>query len=170
VLARIEGEGAGATRRSWRAAWVVVPLAAAAILVAVLVPRRARQEETTVRLKPGTSEVRLNPDAPYAKPDATYAKPDAAYAGTTEVRLKPDATYVGTTEVRLTDSAKATSIKKPGIRYSSDVNALAPPPLEVSSIAIDALEPGESMTLPHLQTIEPIAVAPLGDDHGGDRR
>jgi hypothetical protein len=49
----------------------------------------------------------------------------------------------------------------------SDVAALAPPPLDVESIALGALEPPPSIEVEQLETIAPIAIAPLGE---GDRR
>lgn len=53
---------------------------------------------------------------------------------------------------------------------ASDVDALAPPPLDVESIAVAELPPPASIQLDHLQTVASIAVAPLSTDDQGERR
>ena len=53
---------------------------------------------------------------------------------------------------------------------TSDVVAMAPPPLAVASIAIAALPTPDSIQLDELQTIAPIAIAPIGPDDQGERR
>lgn len=52
---------------------------------------------------------------------------------------------------------------------ASVVAALAPPRLEVSSLALSEIAPGESIEVPRLETIAPIAIAPIGEPEG-DRR
>jgi hypothetical protein len=53
---------------------------------------------------------------------------------------------------------------------SSEVAALAPPPLGVDSIALAELPPPPSIQIDELQTIAPIAVARLSPDDQGERR
>jgi hypothetical protein len=57
----------------------------------------------------------------------------------------------------------------PDERYGIDMDALAPPPLDVASIMPTELEPLTSIRVEQLHPIEPIAVTPLGDEHEGDR-
>jgi hypothetical protein len=51
----------------------------------------------------------------------------------------------------------------------SVVAALAPPELEVPSLALSAMPRGESIAVPELETIAPITVAPIGDPQGERR-
>ena len=52
----------------------------------------------------------------------------------------------------------------------SDLDALAPPPLDVESIAVAGLPAPASIQLSQLQSVPSIAVAPLTTDDQGERR
>ena len=133
----------------WRSA--LAGLTVAAIIVAAVVVFRGRQEGAIT-----VSPIARAPAAPATPAQAgistsrpPLAGPPVAYR---PVRLKPDATYEGLA------------------RAMSEVDALAPPPLDVPSIALAGLPAPESIQLNQLQTISPIAVAPLAADDQGERR
>jgi hypothetical protein len=50
--------------------------------------------------------------------------------------------------------------------YFSEVSSLAPPRLDVESISLRELDPPPSIEIDQLETIAPIAIAPLAE---GDR-
>jgi hypothetical protein len=158
VLARIiEGQS---PRSTWRAAWILSPVAAAAlIVVAIFVARgvqpRDRQLDRganqTVGAKPDTTVQR--PPSPLGgfggteKPNATYESGSAS-----RVRLPPSPQrgFGGTGKADSTDAI-------------SEIDALAPPRLEVAALDVEAL-PTASIAVPQLDVIAPITVAPLPTD------
>jgi hypothetical protein len=145
VLERI---GEARERRSiWRSPWVLSPIAVAAIvLVAIVVARPFkggdRGAESPALQPPAVAQVDVPAAAP--QPDARPQPP------TQTVRLKPDTIR----KVRLRPDT--TNDKRP-----SEIDALAPPPLDVESIRLAALPPGDSIQVDPLETITPIDVAPL---------
>jgi hypothetical protein len=155
VLARIaEGDS---PRSWWRAVWILSPVAAAAlIVVAIFVARGVqprdrqldRSANQTVGANPDTT-VRLTPsvDAPPVKKPGT-TEPGSA----SRVRLPPSPQrgFGGTRE-----SDRTYAI--------SEVDALAPPRLEVAALDVEAL-PTASIAVPQLDVIAPITVAPLPTD------
>jgi hypothetical protein len=143
--------------RKWRVAWVIAPLAAAAMVwVAVQV----------VRLVPDAtgvpSEVRLQPSTPNATevPSVVRPKPslDVVQDGPERIEGR-DVTRVPSL-VRLEQDTTET--------VASTVDALAPPRLEVTPLDATPLDAGisspESIDVEHLEIIAPIAVTPLDPD------
>jgi hypothetical protein len=148
VLARIEA-GKTATRR-WPAAWLLAPLTvAAAIVVFVFVaresPPRVRGPETSVQ-RGATGRPTLD---------------DA------DVRLTPDTTQARRATVRLPRAARGASVAgRPRSNRESEIDSLAPPPLDVPSIALAPIGRGESIQLQQLEPLAPINVAPLTIEEG----
>jgi hypothetical protein len=133
VLERIEAD---TPRPSWRAAWIVAPVAAAAaILIAVAVVHEQR-DRTTVRLKADTTETR--------KP---VANPGSVGGDAGSVRLQPDR-VAG--RVRL--QADRSSRPAPP---ASDVD-----PIAVAPLTVDALTPAPIAIEP-LDAVAPLTLAPL---------
>jgi len=170
-------------RKTWRSAWVLAPLAAAAavVIAVAMYPTTVRPKpdttdaRTTVRLKPDTTDerttVRPKPDTTDArttvrlKPDTTderttvRPKPDTTDARTT-VRLKPD-----TTDARLPARRSSTE----DLQRPSALAAVAPPPLAIAPIDVAPLgaarlDSADSIQVPRLDAITPIDVTPLGLD------
>src|SRR5262245_23127443 len=155
VLARIEASDASSWPR--RLAWLGVPIAAAAaiFLVVFLWPHRDanRVVENAIHQPPvaGTPDRPLPPAPPrdtmeaMAQAEASPARIAAARAGIASPPLP--------------------------FRTPSDVETMAPPPLEVPSIAVPSLPIADtalpSIAVEPLETITPIALAPIG---GGDRQ
>ena len=134
----------------WRS--VLAGLTVAAMIVIAVVMFRSRHESAIT-----VTSIEQVPAVPVAAAQAGTGTSRPASAGLPPVahrpvRLKPDATYEGLA------------------RAMSEVDALAPPPLDVPSIALAGLPAPESIQLNHLQTISPIAVAPLAADDQGERR
>jgi hypothetical protein len=149
VLARIDADEAGKrTRAKWQAAWVMSPLAlAAAIVVAVAVFHGGSTKP--VRQPQPTAGVGDNGRTAAVEAVPTVTDPP-------RIAFRPSTRRLDTTS-RL-DSPRAL-----------EIDALALAPLDVASIRLSEIEPLTSIDLEQLQTIAPIAVTPLGDDHEGDR-
>ncbi len=142
VLARI-AEGRGARRR-WRAAWILPPIAAtAAIVVAILVARGPRE--------PAPVAARL-PSAPVAEMQAPQ-EPS---------RIEP--AYAPQSGFGVTGKRPPRAITERAIN-TSDVEALAPPPLVAPSLAIATLTI-DSIALEELETPARIAIASLATPEG----
>ena len=106
-------------------------------------------------------ESRLEPDATHAPGTTTIT---AAGSERPVVRLKPDTT--GTTDAT-TPPTRAHPPPRGVDAPPSEVAALAPPRLDVESIALGELDPPVSIEIEQLETITPIAVAPLGESASG---
>lgn len=135
IVERIEGRG---PRRTWRAAWILSPIAAAAVVaVAIFVARgfqprgRGPAPQTTVTqgAPPVASSGREGPSGSVAE-----AGPKESALHRTRPRGFPDTT--------------------------TEIDALAPPRLDMAPLDIEAL-PTESIAVPQLDAIAPIAVEPL---------
>jgi hypothetical protein len=132
-------------QRFWPAAWVLSPVAvAAAIVLAILVARPFKGRD----LAPVRADqtVRLPPSPP------------SGFGGTG----KPDTTYQAIKPTVQRDGAR-TSVRGPGsfgTGTASDLDALAPPRLEVAPLGLEVL-PTESIAVRELDAIVPIAVEPL---------
>ena len=155
VLARIES--GQAPRPSWRAAWVLSPIAVAALVVMAVFVAPGPQHQ--VRLKPDAtaSTVRLKPDTTVAvaAPD-TQVRPTPDATGRT-VRLTPDTTNRTATNRTATNRAQAAA----GPPFDPEaIEALAAPPLDLAPLAIDALAP-DPIPLEQLDTTSPITIAPI---------
>jgi hypothetical protein len=147
VMARIE---AFEVRRSWFAVRGLTAVAAiAVVLVVVLFQRRGPQESArphvAVAPAPSVAERRVEPEPAMTNPHDSSL------------------TASGTTTPR-DDRQRIVTI------VPSDVDALAPPPLDVDSIAVAALPAPSSIRLDEMETIAPIAVAPLSVDDLGEKR
>jgi hypothetical protein len=135
-----------ATRR-W--IWIAVPVAAAATIVIALFVARDRHTPAVTPLATVAADRTAPPSTTAAAPtvaDAHVATPDRATARTTQ---RP---------TRLST--------QPLHAPPSEVATLAPDVLSVTSIQLTAIEPAESIRLPRLETIEPIAVPPIGEPQG----
>jgi len=119
--------------------------AAAAIVLAVLVFRGGRVEQTV----PQVEIARVNPPVARVRPMANTTNEPL-------VLLKADATNAAAKTASAAESA-------------SEVRALAPPALDVESIAIAQLSDPDSIRLEHQQPIAPITLTPLGVDEQGER-
>jgi hypothetical protein len=150
VLARI-GERESFSR-GWRLAWIMAPVAAAAIIVLIVAGRSFQRGNQKVgpAQPPSVETARQQPQpatTQSASQTQTTQMPNQVHAPApvrppTQVRLKPDATDVATD-------------------VTTDVAALAAESLDVESIDLAALPPAVSIRLAPLETIEPIDVAPL---------
>ncbi len=143
VLQRIES---GTGTRDWGfGLWRpgLVALGAAAMIVAAVVTFRGRHERA----------ITVSPIAHASAAPATPAR-----AGTSTRAAGPP--LVAHHPVRRGEFTGG----------PSEIDALAPPLLDVPSIALVELPAPESIQLDQLQTIPPIAVAPLAADDQGERR
>ena len=133
VVARI-ADG-GRPRRTWHAAWILSPLAAAAVLaVAIFVarfqPLHPSSPSTIAQAtRPVESAGRPSPSAPSAEAVPKGPVPHPA--------PQPSLTYA-----------------------TREIDALAPPPLEVGPLGLEVL-PTASIAVSQLDAIAPIAVEPL---------
>jgi hypothetical protein len=141
VLARIEA--GQAPRANWRAAWVLSPVAAAAVIVMAIFVARGFQPRT-VRLKPDATSptVRLEPDAT-----------------SPTVRLKPDATSP-TVRLRPDTTSRTVRLKPDATNRAVAIAALAAPSLDLAPLTVDALAP-DSILLERLDTTLPITILPI---------
>jgi hypothetical protein len=134
----------------WR--WAVAALGAAAMIVVALVVFR-NQAPADRGARKGVESA---PSAVSSAAPARSAAPEAP-------ALQP----------RVVSQPRRASVRRNDAPDSaSEIDALAPPPLtpfplDVASIAVDALPPADSIQLDKLEIITPIAVAPLGE---GDRQ
>jgi hypothetical protein len=162
VLARIDEP----RRSAWRSPWVLSPLAVAAIVV------------LAVALRPGRP-VRRDASAPAAQSargpahngNVSTGQPASTNRAETEPLAQSAPSVAASTAVppdrgtarRNGTGAKETSLGPPP---SSDVDELAPPSIEIDTIALDRLSRPEPLTLQPLD-VPSIALAPIDD---GDRQ
>jgi hypothetical protein len=161
----------------WR--WAVGALGAAAmIVVAVVVFRNEAPADRGTGPGVQTTRSAVSSAAPArsAGPEGPALQPrvDSQPRGAT-VRLPPSPLrgYGGPGKADTTSTVrlKADTTYREALKPGFEIDALAPPPLtpfplDVASIAVDALPPADSIQLDKLEIITPIAVAPLGE---GDR-
>ena len=152
VMARIES---GERARRWPGAWIMSPLPIAALIVIALAaawsyrsPQRlalqppegvALQQETIAR---GEAPVQVVQPVPPGRSPATFA-------------LRAP---VPTERLALPSPARPPRARA---MQPSEVGALAPPLLNVPSIALAPIDRGDSIQLPQLEPIAPIALVPL---------
>jgi hypothetical protein len=137
VVARI-AEG-GRPHRTWHAAWALSPIAAVAVVtVAIFV---ARGFQPRVAPQPASQSVA----ARQTPPVESVRRPGPAAPGA-------DAGPKGRALRRAQQRGQT--------HTTSEIDALAPPRLEVAPLGLEAL-PTESIAVPHLDAIAPIAVVPL---------
>jgi hypothetical protein len=149
IVARLDQDGPA--RRAW---WIVAPLAAAAT-IAIAVTMWSMRDRTTPAA-PNPAVARRETPAPQPRPPRvdTPAAPErttAANAARAERTAPPRAAR--------NRGASVTA----GPSEASVVAELAPPPLDVPSIAVAPIDRGPSLQLDQLAAIAPIAVAPLDE-------
>jgi hypothetical protein len=144
-----------------RLVWMLSPLVVAAlVIVAVIVFRQSERQSQPVpnatRSDNRAKTVDAARDREPANDAATATRPGETVASQTHAPAHPAAS-------RRPQRAAIASTS------SREVDALAPPPLEVESIRLAALPPANSIRVAPLETIAPIDVAPLGEpDDDGD--
>ena len=142
VVARI-ADG-GRPRRTWRAAWILSPMAAAAVVaVAIFVARVQPRERSLEKAaqhpsSPSTIARATSPVESAGRPGASAPSAEAAPKGPALRRAQQREYAYATTEI----------------------DALAPARLEVAPLDVEAL-PTASIAVPRLDAIAPIAVEPL---------
>jgi len=152
VLARL-GEREPVSGR-WRLAWMLAPIAVALIISFIIVGRfvdSGDRGSNHAAIPPRPIEATTRQPEP---PTAASAQPKRRQTPTS-VRLNP-----GTTSAR--DGSRGMPGGSRALRVApSDVDALAPAPLDVESIRLAALPPADSIGVAPLEGIEPIDVEPL---------
>jgi hypothetical protein len=149
VLARVEA--GDAPRATWRAAWLLSPLAvAAAILIAVMVVRRPSPLGPGVTSPGSRTDVAQRPAPDTTNRDVTNSAP----AGPKAPALQNQTVRGPRQTVRRPDPFG------PGIAGGSDEPLLQAESLDVARLTVDALTP-DPIQIERLDTIVPINVAPL---------
>src|SRR5882762_3634303 len=152
VLARIES--GDAPRARWRPLFVIVPLAAA-IVIALVVARQS------VRLKPDTTDIgrRAAQLPPSSLGFGDDRKPDSDTAKTT-VRLPPSPSGFGGTSKPDTTHDVPSKASRPDESLAPALPIDAIDTIAVAPLLVDTLIP-ESILIPRLDAVVPMAVAPL---------
>ena len=154
VMARIDaGER---PRRSWSAAWLLSPLAAATVVL------------LAVALLRGPSARPVSREAQAFRP-AGAAHPQGEAKDRPQERLALQPTKQTTApsghspERPALQGLRLTS-RRPAQQAPSAIDALAPPPIAVVPMGVERLQAADGIQIQPLDTIAPIAVAPLGVD------
>jgi hypothetical protein len=129
VSARIQDAQTAPAPRTWSRAWLLAPVAAAVVLLAVMIGQR---KSTHVRLTPSAKATRVEKPAatPVTKPDATTAT----------VRLKPDATPLTKPDAATVVASTTVGLKlDPAGQPDPDFQPLTTAPIEVKSLALSPL-------------------------------
>jgi hypothetical protein len=168
VIARIRER-----RPVWRSAWVLSPLAlAAVVLVAVALNHGWRANRADTRAREARSELsgrdgNSQASAPQTAP-AGAAHPQEP-GPPVQVDAIPASPFVPQPVAERRHREKPDSVgphpPAAAATIPSDIDALAPPPLDVDSIAIGRLARPEPLAVQRLE-ITSIALAPIGE---GDR-
>ena len=138
VIARLDS--GDRPRRLWPAAWVLSPIAVAAVVIVAIFVARGVQDRDVAPTR-ANQTVQVPPS------------PQSGFRGTST----PDTAHEG-----LHDTGRK-SVRRPGpsgLVATSDLDALAPPRLEVAPLDVEALSTA-SIAVPQLDAIAPIAVEPL---------
>jgi hypothetical protein len=155
VLARIEsGES---VRRNWRAAWIIAPLAAAA-LIAIAITWSHRD----VRPKPSAEVGALHPSSQTAASRTENLEPRTTNPESRIPNPKSRILRLRSPELSraMADPSEAPQARRRA-NPVSDVAVLAPPSLTVDSIALAPIAAGDSLQLPQLDTPASLDIAPL---------
>jgi hypothetical protein len=150
VLARI-----GGSRAPRRLSWVLVPLAVTAVVLIAVMAYRGRSVDQG-RTSSTTAGVVGSADTVRAAPQRA-TQPQAGIVSTPPERIARD----GAVPARSTDDRHAARSPAP----ISEVDALAPPALQIDSIEVERLARPDPITIERLETTS-IVLAPLGE---GDR-
>ncbi|HEV8345321.1 MAG TPA: hypothetical protein VGQ16_02040 [Vicinamibacterales bacterium] len=155
VLARVDDDRPSSGRRL---AWMLSPLAIAAlIIIAVVVFRQFDRQSRSVP----TVTQRDKPAEAFRPGDTARGR-----GPVNDVPTAPrTAEIVASQTHALAHPAASRRPQRAAIASTSsgEVDALAPPPLEVESIRLAALPPANSIRVAPLETITPIDVAPLAE-------
>jgi len=173
VLARIDRiHGRHRQRHQWHPALAGFPVRMLAVVASALIVAAACVALALMLRHAGSQRPHDRADtATNRAPDrATETVADADTNSATATVPNAVSNAVGGEDVKVhlkSPAAKGTN--------TSDVAALAPPPLDVESIAVAALAPPPSIDVEPLDAIRPITVAPLGEspseaEERGDRR
>jgi hypothetical protein len=177
VIARVTGAG----RRGTHRAWLLAPLAAAAVLAGLLVAQYEYRDAPPVRQADIALGVTSSPAAPGTStqhpapaPGTSTQHPITTAPGTSTRALSTQhpAPAPGTSTQHPITTAPGTSTlalstQHPAPIDPSPLSDLAPPRLTVAPLVIDTLDPDPSIRLDPLQPIASIAIAPL--DPEGDQ-
>lgn len=161
VLARIDDHRPSHGRRL---AWMLSPLAIAALVIIAVV--MFTQSDRQSRSVPSVTQ--------REKPAEIVSPGDTARGRgpVNDVATAPRETAASQTLARAHPAASRRPQRAAIASTSSgEVDALAPPPLEVESIRLAALPPANSIRVAPLETIAPIDVAPLAEpdiEHEGE--
>jgi hypothetical protein len=155
VLRRIEPFE---VRRSW---FVVRALAGIAAIAAVVVVSLFQVRQSRPVARPSIAAPAVASDRPASGAPQIAA---SARTGDRSPRIARSERSEGRSELHASRTPRPIAIAP------SDVDALAPPPLDVESIAVAALPAPASIQLNQLQSVPSIAVAPLSTDDQGEKR
>jgi len=162
VLARIDER----RRPAWRSPWVLSPIAVAAavVLAVALRPEHPIRREAGAPAAQSTSGPAARGDVSTGQPANTNrAEPERFAQSAPSVAASAAVTPEPGTARRNGTAARETPASAPP---PSDVNELAPPPIEIETIAVARLARPEPLTLQPLD-VPSIALAPIDD---GDRQ
>jgi hypothetical protein len=173
VLARIDRiDGRHHRRHQWHPVLAGFPARTLAVVASALIVAAACVALALMLRHSGSQRAHDRADAAMNRaPDRaeeTSADTDTNRATATVTNAVSNAVVSADVKVRLkSDATKGTK--------TSDVAALAPPPLDVESIALAALAAPPSIDIEPLDAIRPITVTPLGEspseaEEQGDRR
>ena len=151
-------------RRVWRPMWIVAPLGAMAAVVLAIAITRPFHPSTCSGCPERAEGQGRDRGTPASAPrqSGQTSSPPGGFGG----RGKADTTYEGPRGTRVAAAGR----RQDRSSGAAEVAALAPPPLEmmplgVEAIGIDAL-PTESIAVPQLNAIAPMSIDPLPTDEG----
>lgn len=161
VMARIESgiEWHDAPRRTWRTAWTLAPLAAAAaIVVALVVFRGVHRSADTAQPQASTSVAR---GAQPIERGADASAPHQAEAPRTEVNVQKSAAAADTAGRGRSDGrGTERAARQTAATGTLDEPAAQVEAIDLARLAVDSLTP-DSIRIERLDSIAPITVAPL---------
>ncbi|SRR5258706_100589 len=138
-------------RRMWTI-WTLAPIAAAAlVIIAIFIARPSKERDVAPTRVNQTVQVPPSPQSGFGATGPP--SPQSGFGATS----KPGAAYEGLHETG------RKNVRRPGpsgLVAASDLDALAPPRLEVAPLDVEALSTA-SIAVTQLDAIAPIAVEPL---------
>src|SRR5262245_43466587 len=158
VLARIES---GDAVRSRRAAWIIAPLAAAAVIAVAVATTWHRSPERLALQQPQTPHAtsqRREPGTATREPGTQNPEPRTGNQEPRTVDREPRTVNLEPRPRTLNPEPRTPN---PDASRASDVVALAPPLLSVPSITVAPIAPGESLALPPLEAPPSLDITPL---------
>jgi len=162
--------------RVWRPLWIVAPLGTLAVAVLVVLVARPFSTSSPHRMQRATVDAPKGEEraggqgrdrgsaASAPRPGGQAVKKESGFGETGT----PDTAYERSQ--RGTRGAAAGRRQAPSSGAAAEVAALAPPPLVVSPLGVEAIGldalPTGSIAVPQLDAIAPIEIAPLRADDG----